>query len=426
MRSWFVNVFDIGLLDIGLLDIGRLRSGICRVISRWMSSSVQRIRRFVLLDAAWLTKDRVLAFSRVLLIFGLGLTVSIPWTMPGMRVGSDFSAFWTAAGLALNGRAADVYGDAARQAMAAVLGPGAYAPFFYPPTALLMWVPFAFLPFAVAAVVWVGGTAAAYAVAVRLVLRTRSYAPALAFPAVLIAGLYGQNSMLSAALFGGAAATLGRYPVFAGMLIGSLAYKPQLAVLAPLALAVAGRWRAFVAAAVTAGAFMAASVAAFGVGVWAAFIAVLPEANAWNATGVPGFDKFASPYAAIRLLGGSATAAWLVQGVCAALAISALVVVVWRRPGAAAEIAMLVMATAFCVPFLGLYDIVIFMVAGAWLVSDADRTGWYRYERMTLALLYVAPLAILVAATHGIPLAPLALAVLAVLVVRRACGERVS
>jgi hypothetical protein len=311
--------------------------------------------------------------------------------------------------LALNGRAADVYGNAAWQAMAAVLGPGTYAPFFYPPTALLMWTPFALLPFAVAAVVWVGGTAAAYAVTVRLVLRTRSCAPALAFPAVLIAGLYGQNSMLSAALFGGAAVTLNRYPVFAGMLIGSLAYKPQLAVLAPLALAVAGRWRAFVAAAVTA----------------AAFIAVLPDANAWNATGVPGFDKFASPYAAIRLLGGSATAAWLVQGVCAVLSISALVVVVWRRPGAATVIAMLVMATAFCVPFLGLYDIVIFMMAGAWLVSEANRIGWYRYERMTLALLYVAPLAILVAATHGIPLAPPALAVLAALVIRRAYGERV-
>jgi hypothetical protein len=92
-------------------------------------------------------------------------------------------------------------------------------------------------------------------------------------------------------------------------------------------------------------------------------------------------------------------------------------------PFAAAETAMLVIATAFCVPFLGLYDIVIFMVAGAWLVSAANRTGWYRYERVTLALLYMAPLAILVAAAHGIPLAPPALAVL---VVRRAYGERVS
>jgi hypothetical protein len=58
-----------------------------------MSSSVRRIHHFVLPGAAWLTKDRVMAFTRVLLLFEFSLTASIPWTIPGMRVGNDFSAF---------------------------------------------------------------------------------------------------------------------------------------------------------------------------------------------------------------------------------------------------------------------------------------------------------------------------------------------
>lgn len=347
------------------------------------------------------------------------MVASIPWTIPDMQVSRDFAAFWTAGRLVLSGDPSGAYGDAARQSLAALFGPGTYPPFFYPPTGLLLWLPFALLPFAGAAAIWVGGTAAAYAVAIRTVLRTRSFTPALAFPAALFAALYGQNAMLSAALFGGAAATLGRAPILAGIFIGCLAYKPQLAILAPLALVVAGRWRAVLAATVTVAVLLAVSTAAFGVTAWAAFAAALPEASAWNANGAPGFSKFSSPYAAIRLMGGTANTAWVVQGLCAVLAIGILLAVIRRRPGGAAEIAMLVVATGFCVPFLGLYDIVIFMVAGAWLVSEASRTGWLPYERVTLALLYVSPLVIIVAMTRDVALAPVALAILGGLVIRR-------
>jgi len=238
---------------------------------------------------------------------------------------------------------------------------------------------------------------------------------------VAICALYGQNGLFSAALFGGAALTLERFPVLAGVLVGCLAYKPQLGVLAPLAFAAAGRWRAFLAAAATVAGLAAASTMAFGFDSWLAFIAALPEANAWNGGGAVGFARFVSPYAAARLLGASAGVAWLLQAAAAAGAVAALLAVVRRRPGAAAEMAVLVVATGFCVPFLGDYDLVIFVVAGAWLASEAGRLGWLPYERMALAVLFMAPLAIKpVALGHGIPLAPAALAVLGALVLRRA------
>jgi hypothetical protein len=370
-------------------------------------------------DADWLTQDRVIAFTRVLLVVLVGFGAMIPWAAPSMNVGQDFAAFWTSARLALDGRVGDAYGEPERAAIAALLGPGRYATFFYPPPALLLWLPFALLPFLTALALWVTATGAAYATAIRAILRGGSIIPAIAFPAVTVCALFGQNSLFSAALLGGSAVTLDRFPLLAGVFIGFLVYKPQLAVLAPLVLILARRWRAFAAASATTLVLIMGATVAFGIDSWTAFISTLSDATVWNAGGAPGFDKFASPYAAIRLLGGPINLAWLVQLATAAAAITALVFTSWKRPGGSAEIAILVAATGLCVPFLGNWDMVIFAVPGAWLISEAIANGWLPYERVALALLYASPLIIIPASVNGAPLAPLAEVALALLVIRR-------
>jgi Glycosyltransferase family 87 len=369
-------------------------------------------------DAHWLTRDRVTALTRVLLLVLAGFLAVIPWAAPTMNVGHDFAAFWTSARLALDGHGASAYGEAERAALAALFGPGRYPPLFYPPPALLLWLPFALLPFAAAVAVWLAASGTAYALAMRALLKG-AVVPALAFPAVTVCALYGQNSLFSAALLGGAAATLQRSPLIAGALIGLLAYKPQLAILAPLVFIAARRWRAFAAAAVTVLLFAGAAALAFGIDAWTAFIHALPAARAWNASGAPGFATFASPYAAIRQLGGSANVAWLVQAAIAAAAIAALVFTAWKRPSETAEIALMAAATGLCVPFLGVYDMAIFAVPGAWLIAEAMAKSWLPYERAALAVLYISPLIIVPASVHGVPLAPLAEAALLILVVRR-------
>jgi hypothetical protein len=369
-------------------------------------------------EAAWLTPDRALAFGQLHFLCWAVIVASIPWTAPGMNVARDFAAFWTAGDLTLQGRLADAYGAPGVAAVAALFGPGVYSPFWYPPPALLIWLPFALMPFAVAAALWIAGSGLAYAMAIRKVAGG-GLILALAFPSVLICGLYGQNSLFSAALLGAAAVTLGRHPVVAGVLLGCLAYKPQLAMLAPLTLMLAGRWQAFSSAAVTVVTLIAASVLAFGVEPWLAFIGNLPAGKAWFADGVPGYDKFASPYAALRLLGSTDTAAWTVQAIAAVAAILGLIWIARQRPGGAAEVSAMVVTSGLCVPSLGEYDLVILIVPAAWLAAEAARNGWLPYERITLAGLYVMPLAIKVAAMHGVPLAPAAVVTLALLVGRR-------
>ena len=370
-------------------------------------------------DARWLTHDRATAFTRVLLVVLIGFVAIIPWAAPTMNVGYDFAAFWTSARFALDGRAGDAYGEPERAALAALLGPGQYPPFFYPPPALFLWLPFAPIPFKLAVPLWVAATGAAYAIAIRAILKGGSVISAIAFPAVVVCALFGQNSLFSAALLGGSAITLDRCPVLAGVLIGVLVYKPQLALLAPLVLISARRWRAFAAASATTLLLIAAATAAFGVDAWTGFISAIPDAGAWNVGGAPGFDKFASPYAAMRLLGGSTSLAWLVQFVIAAAAITALVVTSWKRPSGAAEIALLVATTSLCVPFFGNYDMVIFAVPGAWLISQAVANGWLPYERAVLAALYVTPFIIIPASSLGAPLAPVAEVALTISVIRR-------
>ncbi|MCA6121461.1 DUF2029 domain-containing protein [Bradyrhizobium sp. WSM 1704] len=370
-------------------------------------------------EADWLTQDRVTAFTRVFLVLLVGCIASIPWTVPTMAVGHDFAAFWTAARLALEGRAADAYGDAGRAAVTALLGQKIFAPFFYPPTALLVCLPFALLPFAAAATLWIAATGAAYAAAVRAMLKGGSIVPAIAFPAAWVCALFGQNSLFSAALLGGAAVMLDRTPVAAGALLGCLTYKPQIALLAPLVLLVTRRWRALAAAVVTTLAMIMAATALFGIDAWIGFIRVLPEASAWNIGGAPGFDKFASPYAAVRQLGGSGDLAWIVQLAAAAGAAGILIATLRKRPGGAAEIALMAAATGLCVPFFGNYEMVILAIPGAWLIAQAIVQGWLPYERITLAALYLTPFAMVPAGSNNVPLGPFAIAALILLVVRR-------
>ncbi|MBR0900484.1 DUF2029 domain-containing protein [Bradyrhizobium tropiciagri] len=370
-------------------------------------------------DADWLTADRVTAFTRVFLLLFVGCIAIIPWAAPTMDVGPDFAAFWTAAKLAREGHAGNAYGDAGRAAVAAVLGHKTYAPFFYPPTSLLLWLPFALLSFATAAIIWVVATGAAYAAAVRAILKGGSIVPALAFPGVWVCALFGQNSLFSAALLGGSAVTLDRYPVIAGILLGCFAYKPQVALLAPLMLILTRRWRALGAAAATALVLVLAATASFGIEPWLKFIAVLPEAGAWSLGGAPGFEKFGSPYAAIRLAGGSSSVAWVVQVVAAAIAIIVLIAMLRKRRGGAAEIALMVGVTALCIPSLGSYEVVMLAIPGAWLISQALVQGWLPYERIALAALYVTPFAMVPASANGLQLAPVAAAALIALVTRR-------
>lgn len=376
----------------------------------------------------WLNAGRATAIARVLVAAWMVCIALMLW---GQLAGSgggaptlarDFASFWTAARMALGGEALEAYHPeahlAAQQALYGSADAG-YAAFFYPPPFLLVCLPLGLLPFGAAAAAWALGGAAFYAAGIRRLLPGGAVA-ALAFPAAFVNLAYAQNGFLTAGLFAFAGVWLDRRPWLAGACLGALACKPQFGLLAPVALAAAGRWRAFGGAAGAALGLAAAATLAFGPEVWARFLGVSTLARLWMQNGNVGFAKMVSVFAALRQFGAPVDAAYAGQAAVALGCAGLLASIVARRPGGPAEMASLACCTLLATPFALHYDLAIAAVPLAWLAAEAGRAGWRPGERAAAAALFAAPLAILVAAfAAGLPLAPPALAALLLLLWRR-------
>ncbi len=392
---------------------------------------------FALRDAAWLSADRAVAWVRVLAVLSvaavLALVVATQFgTRPdpfGHPLGTDFVSFWTAAKQTLGGSSAAAWDPAAHAAAERMqFPPGAgflkadYA-FFYPPPFLLICLPLALLPFGAALAVWLAGTGTAAFLVLRAWLPRRWPALLLflAFPGTLVNAGHGQNGALSTALLGGAALGLDERPRLAGICLGALCYKPQLALLVVPALIAARRWRPLAWAVMTGGVLCAGSWLVLGVPAWRGFFADSHLATATLELGWVGFAKMVSTFAAARLLGADVAGAWIAQGCLSLAALAAVLAVARCRPGARAEGATLIVATCLATPFLLDYDLMLLGIPLAWLVAEAEHGGYLPWEKITVAFAFLLPLAARpLAMGTGLPVAPLVLTALLWAVVRRA------
>src|SRR5215208_5554535 len=233
-------------------------------------------------------------------------------------LGTDFSSFWTAGRMALEGHAALAYDWASHWEMQKQThGIDMFFPWSYPPFFLLIAAAFAALPYVPALVVWQTASLIAALSAFRAILpQPLALLFAFGFPGVLICLGHGQTGFLTAALLAGGILALPRNEVFAGLMFGLLAYKPQFGLLLPFVLAAGGYWRAIGAAAATVLASIVLTVAVWGWPVGQAFIDWLPLTRtiAFEA-GDTGFEKFQSAFAWVRLWGGSLTLAYGLQAV---------------------------------------------------------------------------------------------------------------
>lgn len=346
-------------------------------------------------DAAghWIDVARVRAYSGAVLVLFCALLLGWAWTSKGFtdvtmaRPGTDFSAFWGASHLALTQgplQAYDVRQLTAVIAEHGTLGKGAelILPWLYPPTFLLMVLPLSLLPLTLSYLLFLAGTGFVYfrsigvLVGVQRPWRQGLWLPVLAAPATLITILAGQNALLTAGVAGAAVYHLNKRPVLAGVLIGLLAIKPQLAVLFPLALVISRAWKALAAALLTALVFAGISVLVCGWRTVPAFIAnaqwvrasfIEGGANLW--WGMP------TPIAAARLAGASVTGAYAVQALIA-LTMAVAMAYVWRRtPAFALRAAALAIATLTVSPYLRDYELTWLGIAIAGVVGDGMRDG---------------------------------------------------
>lgn len=364
----------------------------------------------------WFTWDRIgfaCLCAAIGLIAGLVWMLAIPNTFgaPNGTLLMDYLSFWLAGGQALNGTPELAYIPTEFAAIQKEFtGSDTMFGFFYPPTFQLLQAGFALLPYKAAFLAFIVLTTALLCLACRMISGAWLLAACLILvPACINNAFHGQNAALTAALYG--FFLLGverRKAILAGIALGLLTIKPQLGILAPVALIASWNWRAFLSASATTLIFAAASVAVLGTGVWLAFWQQAPVAAAMMELGGVEWGKMISVYGGLRLLGAGHGAAMTVQAIAG---LGALVCVwhAWRRSRDMAVRAPVLVGGALLVtPFALSYDLTLLVVPCAFLIRDGLKSGFLPYEKAVLALVIVlsastSPLAV----WFALPVAPL-------------------
>jgi len=305
-------------------------------------------------------------------------------------IANDFVAVYAAGKMALAGHAASAYDwplhkDA--EVRAVDHGFGGYYGWHYPPPFLFIAAALAMLPYLAAALIWLAGTLAAFAVALRFIVRDRAgIFVALGFPAAIWNITAGQNGFLTAALIGGTLAALEKRPALAGVLLGLLTYKPQFGLLFPLALIADRRWLTIAVAAAVAGTMAAASWLVFGSASWQAFFHWLPiTGHLVLGEGVADFDRLQSLYGLVRAHDGGETLALAVQS-AGSFAAAIGIVWLWRsRAPFELKAAALAATTLVATPYVYMYDVTVLAVAVGFLVRFALERGFTAAEACGLA-----------------------------------------
>lgn len=314
----------------------------------------------------------------------------------GRPFGDDFINYWSAAFLTLHDRVHEIYDIHAFHAFQQnVAGPTLSGYHYsYPPVMLLLSAPIALIPYVPALFVWLAASWYAFYRVLREAVQSRgAWLFAIATPAVLINAVGGQNGCWTAALLGGGLTLIERRPYLAGGLFGLMVYKPQLAVLVPVALVAGRKWRTVFAAGVTASALIALSVLVFGADVWAQYfrLATALRHVILEENGV--VHRMVSVFVAARPLGASVEAAYVIQALFALAACIAVAAVWFKDTPPAIRNAVLLLGTCLATPYLQDYDLVFGALVVAWLWQQPVEV--YPSERalqISSALFLVLPL----------------------------------
>ncbi len=298
---------------------------------------------------------------------------------------------------------------------------GRMFPYLYPPGMLLLVWPLADLPYLAGWLSWIGIGLLGYVAALGVAGRNRAaMIAAVVAPSTLWTTLCGQTALFGAALLFGGFRLLPRRPIMAGMLFAMLTYKPQLAVLVPVALAAAGRWRCLVAMFAWACMLALASAVAFGVAVWGAWLHDIPALGSRIARDMLTFcPVMATVTSNLLVFGVPAADAHAVQ----LLVAGAAAVAVWtclRRGVTMLGAAAVAAATFLVTPYAFAYDMPLLTAAVIVVASDCyERDGSFAFwEVLVLLAGFLLPFCVVVPAVFRF--GSLVVTALLWLIVRRA------
>jgi hypothetical protein len=347
-------------------------------------------------DLTWLRRC-VLPAAFVASFYGWALLVST-FIHPGsigmnlIAPGTDWMVFYGAVRSALEGHLqlimnGDDFTAYLNRAFADWLSlPLEFRPWFYPPSFLVLLLPFAplgffgsYLAFQIASA---GLLAAALKTGADAVSSRHVIAAVLISPAAAINVADGQCAFLVAALMILGVRWLERRPVLAGAVLGVLSFKPQFLLLVPVALLAGCQWRSLVAAACSALALAVASALVFGAELWTWWV---PQAVASLSSPEPKWIEYGriwghSVWACAFLLGLPDRLASLLQLAAITASAGATFVAFRSSLGRDKQLAVLLAASVLAAPHSGPYDAILLVAAVAlWLAGEIEapnRPDW--------------------------------------------------
>jgi len=378
-------------------------------------------------DWTWLRRC-VLPAALVASFYGWALLVST-FIRPGsiglnlIAPGTDWMVFYGAVRSALAGHLqlimnGDDFTAYLNRAFADWLSsPLEFRPWFYPPSFLVLLLPFAPLGFLGSYLAFQAASAGLLAAALEKGADAASsrhvIAAVLISPAAAINVADGQCAFLVAALMILGVRWLERRPVLAGAVLGVLSFKPQFLLLVPVALLAGCQWRSLLAAACSALALAVASALVFGAELWTWWV---PQAVASLSSPEPKWIEYGriwghSVWACAFLLGLPDRLASLLQLVAIVVSASATFVAFRSSLGRDKQLAILLAAAVLAAPHSGPYDATLLVAAVAlWLAGEIEapnRSHWLLGFGIWLVPL-ISPPALVMAARFA-PLLTLAL-----------------
>ncbi len=343
--------------------------------------------------------------------FTLGRRGHLDWTHHA--IGRDFINSWTAGHLILSGQVDDIFHPRlflAREQ--ALFDPRLPFHFWsYPPPNLFLVLPLGFTPYMAGLALWSLAGLAVLGLALRVWTRDPwTWTLLMLAPAAATNVGLGQNGAFTAALLIGGLSVIDRRPLLAGALLGLLIFKPQIAVLLPVAVLAGRRWKTMWAAAGVVVVVVALSALVFGIETWRGFFG--PTLRMQGLMLRQGHGPFQwmmpSAYMSARTFRLPMTAALAVQAPFTLLA-AAIVGWAWWRRDKPLELraAILMMATFVASPQAFNYDLVPAAVA-ALVLLRRDRLV---FIGLPLAVLvWAAPVAMMALEWVHAPVTPLVLA----------------
>jgi alpha-1,2-mannosyltransferase len=368
----------------------------------------------------WLTSRRLRAHG---LILGTALWSVYVWTIgtPGLLdrygnlKGTDFLHFYTLGLLAREHQGTQLYDMRAQAVLAAAHVPQAagisYLP-LYPPQVSLLFAPLAHLSYVTALAFWCLISAGIYFFCCHWTWRacdnlqshrTTVVILCAAFPAFFHLIAWGQTSALALLCFTAMYFCLrSRRDLLAGVVLGCLAFKPQLGLAAAVVFLASGAWKVLIGAALSAAAQFLAGIPFYGNQAFHEWLwmirnvrQVLPflEPKTYQTHCLRTFWSMLIPWSPIALILYAATA----------VLVLVLTISLWRRRSISLSIrySELLFATVLIAPHLTVYDLVILTPAMLFLSDGllamppkalAGKIGTALYGVYVLPL--VGPLAI--------------------------------